>query len=62
MNIKIEIRPGPARPEPRCIVCTKRLHPDEERFSVSHAGNEYSVCCVSCSEKFRHDPALYTAI
>ena len=60
MSEDIEILPGASQPEPRCIVCLKTLHDGEERFSVYHAETEYSVCCVSCGEKFRRDPVLYT--
>jgi YHS domain-containing protein len=47
-------------PVVRCIVCTKKIGPSEEHVKTLHQGMQYIVCCVSCAEKFRKEPQLYT--
>src|SRR5665213_828995 len=42
-------------------VCGMQVSPDKTAASITHDGKTYSFCSHSCAEKFRANPAHYTA-
>lgn len=43
----------------RCVVCAKRIRPDDKVFEIHHAGTAHRVCCPSCAAKFEAAPRDY---
>jgi hypothetical protein len=44
----------------RCLVCAKRIRPDDGVFEIHHVGTSRRVCCPSCAAKFEASPESYT--
>ncbi len=60
LNMIASNHPKSESPSIRCAVCTKAMHSHEDRTEVSHGGDLFVVCCASCEQKFRAQPALYS--